>query len=278
MSYSFIRGNTPLSDEAIRRIAPSVFSDSASEKTSKKYTFIPTSAVVAAMRKNGFLPVSVSQSRTRIEGNQFFIKHILRFRQADLCRNVGDVFPEICLMNSHNGISAYKMMLALHRLACSNGMVVSIGDMDRISVRHQGDVVQKVLTSSFKMVEKFPRIIESIEEMKAVKLEQEERIAFAKSALLIRWDEGKAPITPEALLAPRRGMDQGDSVWKTLNVVQEKLLNGGDRGRSFTGRKMTTRAVTSIDEDVRINRAVWALAERMKAIKTGRADAAEMIA
>jgi hypothetical protein len=64
-----------LSDDQIRRYAPSVFADRPWQAMSDLYSFVPTSDVVSAMRQNGFVPVKAMQSRTRIEGKGDFTKH-----------------------------------------------------------------------------------------------------------------------------------------------------------------------------------------------------------
>jgi hypothetical protein len=45
--------------------------------------------------------------------------------------------------------------------------------------------------------------------------------------------------------------------------VQENLINGGLRGRNANGRVITTRAVTGIDQNIRLNRALWVLADEL---------------
>jgi hypothetical protein len=47
--------------------------------------------------------------------------------------------------------------------------------------------------------------------------------------------------------------------------VQVHLLRGGDRVRSASGRRTTTRPVKSVAEDLRLNRALWTLTERLAA-------------
>lgn len=47
------------------------------------------------------------------------------------------------------------------------------------------------------------------------------------------------------------------------------MIRGGVRGRSATGRTMTTREVSGIDQNVKLNRALWVLTERMRQIKQG---------
>ncbi|MEO6563084.1 MAG: hypothetical protein ABIN99_08575 [Nitrosospira sp.] len=45
------------------------------------------------------------------------------------------------------------------------------------------------------------------------------------------------------------------------------MIKGGLRGRSRNGRTTTTRAVNGIDQNVKINRALWVLAEEMRKLK-----------
>jgi hypothetical protein len=72
-------------------------------------------------------------------------------------------------------------------------------------------------------------------------------------------------------LLPRRHDDQASDLWTTFNVVQENVIRGGLTavGRDANGRRRrtTTRAVNGIDQDVRLNKGLWVLAERMAEIK-----------
>jgi hypothetical protein len=45
--------------------------------------------------------------------------------------------------------------------------------------------------------------------------------------------------------------------------VQENLMKGGLAGRTAQGRSNRTRAVNGIDGDVKLNRALWVMAENM---------------
>jgi hypothetical protein len=61
----------------------------------------------------------------------------------------------------------------------------------------------------------------------------------------------------------RRPEDRKADLGTTTSVVQEHLLRGGDRGRASTGRRTTTRPVESVGEDLRLNRALWTLTEKL---------------
>jgi len=44
--------------------------------------------------------------------------------------------------------------------------------------------------------------------------------------------------------------------------VQENLIQGGLQGLNRNGHKTTTRTVTSLTQNIRLNRALWTLAEQ----------------
>ena len=47
-----LRSDTPLSDDQIRRVAPSIFADAPHESRSERYSYIPTAAVLTELRKD----------------------------------------------------------------------------------------------------------------------------------------------------------------------------------------------------------------------------------
>ena len=75
------------------------------------------------------------------------------------------------------------------------------------------------------------------------------------------------PITEAQVLNARRFEDRSDDLWTTFNRVQENLTRGGLHGRSRSGRAMSTRPVTGIDQNVKLNRALWVLADAMRRLK-----------
>jgi hypothetical protein len=109
--------------------------------------------------------------------------------------------------------------------------------------------------------------------MKRIELAPAEREAFAKAAVIARWDdEAKAPVRPAKLLEAKRQEDTAPTLWNTLNVVQEHLMIGGQKDwqkRNADGKRMPkSRAVKGIDQNVGLNKALWTLAEEMRKLKS----------
>ncbi len=109
-----LRSDYPLTDDQIHRVAPSIFADAPHESRSQRYAYIPTAAVLAELRKEGFQPFMVTQTRVRDEGKREHTKHMLRLRHASQIN--GAEANEIVLLNSHDGTSSYQMLAGMFRL------------------------------------------------------------------------------------------------------------------------------------------------------------------
>ncbi|CEF43052.1 DUF945 domain-containing protein [Novacetimonas maltaceti] len=270
-------GRDPLSDEALRHLAKSIFAEDKHESRSDRYAYIPTYEVLAGMRKEGFEPVYAKQGGSRVPGKADFTKHLIRFRhkgEAGTVRKVGGIYPEVVLVNSHDGTSAYKVMAGLMRLVCLNGLMVSDRELASVSVHHKGDVMAQVIEGSFKVLSESCRAVEAADAWSGVTLNHDEQMILAGAAHEIRFgEEAETPIEPRQLLAPRRRDDLGSDLWTVGNVVQENVIRGGLRawGRDANGRRrrVSTREVKAIDADVKINRALWRLNEEMARLKGG---------
>lgn len=267
--------NQVLTHNRLSQMAPSIFSDSAREGLSDRYNFIPTINVVKELENQGWLPVKAQESRVRDENNQGYQKHMIRFRnfhekvQDKLA--VGDTFVEMVLTNSHNGLGSFIFNAGLFRLACGNGMVVSEGNFESVHVRHNSYQANNVIDITAEVVEHAPKIINKVEQMKQIELSPVEQMIFANAAKPLRFDKPQE-IETERILIPQRSSDKGNDLWKTYNRVQENLVKGNvrydrkDDNGHYQGRSHT-REVKSIDGGMKLNQALWTLAEEMSKLK-----------
>lgn len=275
--YSRNLGREVLSDEALHALAPSIFAEEKHESRSERYAYIPTAEILAGMRQQGFEPVYAKQGNSRVPGKADFTKHLIRFRHrgdAGRVAKVNDIYPEVVMVNSHDGTSAYKVMAGLFRLVCLNGLMVSDKELASVSVHHKGDVMSQVIEGSFEVLSESRLAVEAADSWSGVTLNHDEQMILASAAHEIRFgEESETPIEPRQLLAPRRRDDVGADLWRVGNVVQENVIRGGLRawGRDANNnrRRVSTREVKAIDADVKINRALWRLNEEMARLKGG---------
>ena len=72
-----------LSEDEMRRVAPSLFATAAHESRSERFQPIPTIEILRGLTKEGFVPVGVKQSASRTEGKALFTKPLIRLRRVD---------------------------------------------------------------------------------------------------------------------------------------------------------------------------------------------------
>lgn len=281
---SIVRNSSPLTASQLRTMVPSAYATDKHESRSSRYTYIPTSEVIDGLIANGFQPFQAFQGGSRVEGKAEFTKHLIRFRQIGaVMSKVGDTLPEVVLINSHDGTSSYKLFAGLFRLVCSNGMIIADKMLGELTVPHKGDIVDNVIEGSFQIVGQAKKTIERVEEWSELALTDGQQDIFARYAHTLRFADGEGkvetPITPAQLLRPRRLEDMNEGarygerrpardLYRTLNVVQENVIRGGLSGfarneETRRTRRVTTREINGIDQNVRLNRNIWQLAERM---------------
>lgn len=260
----------PLTDERIRTLAPSVFAAEPHSSRSARYAYIPTAEVLQGLRAQGFEVFSAAQARCRDASRVEHTKHLLRLRhlgQEGRALDVGDAVAEICLLNSHDGTSAYQMLAGMFRVICRNGLMVSDRTVASVKVPHSGKVTDRVVSGAFEILDGCTRVVEDCQRMRAINLTADEQGVFARAALQVRYDEGAAPIAADVLLRPRRLEDRAGDLWTVFNKVQENAVRGGLAGRTAAHKPTTTREVRGIDQSVKLNRALWQLADEMARLK-----------
>lgn len=268
-----------LTEDELFRIAPSIFAETAHESRSERFRPIPTIEILRGLEKEGFVAVGAKQSLTRVPGKAAFTKHMIRIRHVDAMQKhaVGDTVMEMLLKNANDGTSAYDLMAGLFRIACLNSLVTQTGTVDTVKVRHSGDAMYKVIDGTYTVMKSAEAVMRAPQDWSQMTLNRDEQDAFAEAAHLIRFGDAEGnvdtPVQPRQLLLPRRREDAGrDDLWMTFNKAQENIIRGGLRGvrvDTETGqrRRMSTRGVTGIDQDVKLNKALWLLAERMAELK-----------
>ncbi|MES0321199.1 DUF945 domain-containing protein [Citrobacter sedlakii] len=255
-----IRRDRPLTYEELMSHVPSIFGEDKHASRSERYTWIPTITILENLQREGFQPFFACQTKVRDESKREHTKHMLRLRRTGQINS--PQVPEIILLNSHDGSSSYQMLPGLFRAICTNGLVCgqSFGE---VRVPHRGDVVEKVIEGAYKVLGVFDRVEEKRDAMQSLILPPPAQQALANAALTYRYGEEHQPVTASQILTPRRYEDRQNDLWTTYQRLQENLLKGGLPGRTAKGKRSHTRAVNGIDGDVKLNRALWVMAENM---------------
>jgi hypothetical protein len=266
-----------LSEDEMRTIAPSIFATTAHASRSERFRPIPTIDVIRGLQREGFQPVAVKQCGSRDADRREFTKHMVRLRRLDDVAKyqTGDVVAEAVMKNANDGSGAYDLLAGLFKILCLNSLVAQTDTMESLRVKHTGDVEHRVIEGTYRVLDTAVAALEAPREWSTIMLDRDEQNAFAEAAHVVRFAdaEGKVetPIKPAQLLIPRRYEDQAPNLWNTFNVIQENTVKGGltamGRDANNRPRRSTTRAVNGIDQDVKLNKALFTLATKMAELK-----------
>jgi hypothetical protein len=267
------RNNQPLELQQIAAACPAVLAQDKHSSRSERYTYVSTMDVMEALGSEGFLPYSIMQGGSKDEEKRGFTKHLVRFRHASQPVARGDSQYEVVWLGSHDGTTSNQLFGGFFRGLCQNGTIWFNGEAVKIKIPHVGDIVPQVIDGAYTVVKQGPQALEQLDTFRAIGLNRDEQMAFATAAAQLRFEE-ESPVQPQQLLIPRRQGDTAPDLNTVFNVVQENCVRGGIeyRGERRIGNvvrpiRSHTRPVRSVDGDVRLNRALWTLAEEMAKIK-----------
>lgn len=249
-------------NEALRRVP--ALAASRGVNVSEDYSFVNSGDLIAELQKRGYRLVAADQqfSRKRDPRGQ---EHVMRFRNEN-CLGTSptllDSFPEIVILNSHNGRRALSAYMGLFRMICSNGMVAMDEELGFHRMRHFGksNTQAAVVDVLGEMSRKASVMQNRIEMLDGIMLNPHEQNSLAREVAKARgvpsWVE------PHMVLESRRAMDARSedgtrSLWVTFNVLQENLTKQQISYQPEDGRARSIRPLSSAVRDVTANGAMW---------------------
>lgn len=257
----------PLTQEQLMSQAPALFTEEPHFEASDKYHFVSTIDVINEIKSYQWYPISVEQSAVKDEDKEGYQRHLVRFRHFDDLLNPKDNAVELLLFNSHDRSTAFSISTGIYRFVCSNGLVIAQSVFESYKIKHIGDRTDDVATAIDKITSYKPQLEQKINSFESVVLSQTEQESFARSSIPLRFEK-HLQVDFKDLLIPHRDEDMKDDLYTTLNVIQENLLRGNISGvNRETGRRFTSREITSISKDVDVNQGLWDIAERIASIK-----------
>lgn len=263
-----------LSQDHLRKYAPSIFADAASAKTSSKYLFIPTSKIVDAMIRADFIPVACKQTRSK---DAEHAKHVVHFSHRSIQDKLESKqeLPLIRIQNSHDAKSSFQIDTGFFRLVCSNGLVMPGTMLNSARITHKVGMEQDVIEASYRVLDSFAAQTAQVDAMKLIELSPEEQALFAQSAVNLVFDAEQVKANTDkghplvnTLLAARRQADKSSDLWTIFNRIQENAIKGGRRVFTAKGEVRKMREVNSIDREKQINVELMALAQKMAELKS----------
>lgn len=265
--------NQTITKQQIRQTCPVAFKQAPTNpEVSNKYLFVNTETIIDDLSKLGWYPVTAAQRKSKRK-DTIYSKHMISFQNPDIIirgANGDDAYPRIILTNSHDGLQSFQFSVGIFRLVCSNGLVIATDKFSEFKIKHKGYTFQELRNIVLETVKDLPNKVEVLNKMRARTLTTKEKQDLALNAMLIRAgidiksDKAKQfkydQVTLDEILEPNRPQDQGDDLWRTFNVVQEKIVKG-DFHAALTGAKVRkVRPIKSFVTDLKVNKELFKLA------------------
>jgi hypothetical protein len=255
---------TALTNDELKKLAPQVFTETASDKVSDKYVHIPTFQIVEDMKALGWEPCDAKCVKAR-KGGADYKKHLVKFFNPELTITSDDdsMVPQILLTNGHDGSTGFRFQIGIFRFICENGMVVMDKDYGSFKMRHMGYTFDELKESITNAVSKLPNLVNKINSFQMKEMTDVEMKTFAEKAILARFGEERqvTGISLDELLAPERKLDEGSNLWVVFNRVQEKLTHGSFTHINAKGKLRKARGIKNFQQDMELNEKLWELAE-----------------
>jgi hypothetical protein len=253
---------------------------------SNRYGHLSTLEAAEILDGFGYGITQAAQKKARKQSGAPYAEHLVAF--SPRAGSVAAEFrPEIVLYNSHDGSSSLKLFAGAYRFICSNGLIS--GDGIETRLRHSKANAAGFSAMVSEIAGELPALMDRVERLQSVTLSQAAQNEIAIRAAGLRWKDSREI---EAVQNPETGVfeypwgayftgrtvngigranrfdDNGASAWLAFNRAQENVIRGGAEILSITekaprGKFRKARAITSVSDNVRINRCLWDIAEEI---------------
>jgi hypothetical protein len=235
--------------EAAAQDCPAILAEHPAKGCSEKYEFISTRAVIEPLleRKWAITSAAMQKGAAGIYG-----AHLITLTNPCLptIKDEGDF--NVVLVNSHDRTRRLGFWIGFYRLVCRNGLVVGNG-LGRYSSLHlDGKITpERFIEAITTAADMSARLVPRVERYMERTLSGIEQLNLAERMLELRYGKLPPSISPQAALIPRRSVDEGASLWRVFNRVQENLVRGVVDG------ERRSRPMSSLAEGLRLNTRGW---------------------
>jgi hypothetical protein len=241
-------------------LVPAIGAQKPNSNVSDRYQFVSTQQILEQVQTKGWL-ITNATAQGRTVHSQHRVTLVHENDLNNLSSNDEGVM-RIELFNSHNRTKRLTFAIGFFRLVCSNGLIIASGPAETIRAKHSvfsnkhESLSQNVMERIHQLTDKFPNIIQKIDDLKSRDLTEEEQIGFAKFAIQGRYlyrqqlPKRFSDLEDSALklLQTRRETDEGNSAWVVYNRVQENVIRGIPE---------FSQPIRSYSDNIRVNTLLW---------------------
>lgn len=242
----------------------------------ESYGFVKTDDILNAFAAKGWTVATENVANVRKTDKVGYQKHLIRLENSEFPEIPGlnrehQSRPQLCLLNSHDGTTSFRLFLGLIRFACMNGIIAGTALRD-VKLVHSKYIMSRVPQSIDFMADAIPQMIQQVQTLSGLKMSQAELTEFVKTCVDTRLQNVNKvlQVNYNSALRVLRPSDTGEDAFTVLNKIQESIIRGGieytyerdikDDDGKVIGSKIChtrTRGLKSVSGQVRLNRLVY---------------------
>jgi len=255
-----------LNPAEIKALAPQIYTESPIDSVSAKYSFLPTFQIIEDMEKLGWFVSDAKAMTSKNPVQLTYGKHLVKFYNPEIAildeNGEVEAYPEVLIINNHRGWGRLRFEIGVFRLICSNGLVIKDKDLGSFNLRHFGYSFGELQQLVNNAVGALPVVVGRINAFTEKVMTEDEIKNFVTKAAAIRFGEDAAMTEEELVLMVEstRKEDEGNTLWKVFNRVQEHLTHGGFVVKNKAGKQRKVRKITNMLADVELNQNLWEMA------------------
>lgn len=255
------------------------------------YGFVSTQNVLDVFQSKGWEVTKVDVLSPRKPERAGYQRHLIRLENANFPSIPGlttenSSKPQLCLLNSHDGTTAYRMFLGLLRIACLNGVIAGLALRDFKAV-HSKNVLTRLGDGIEYLSNNMGTLFNQVQALQNIQFTQAQIQEYVKTMFDARLSSVGKVVSVNYKLPLVRYEDQATDGFTVLNRVQEVLVRGGidytylrdvkdDNGNVINTQTVhsTTRRLASIQQQIKLNRIAYDKAASLGGVEFAKRDAA----
>lgn len=248
------------------------------------YGYVDTNNIVGILQAKGWVLEKTQVAQVRDARKEGYQKHLLTFSNPAFplipgLTEANATKPTLSLLNSHDTSSRVVGFLGGLRFACLNGIIAGLS-LRSFSAVHSKHVTARIGTGVEYLTEGLPELFKQIQALQYVRFTASQEDRLMRAVYDARLANVHKVVDVGYIASPQREQDKEVDGFTVLNRIQEKVMRGGIQYRYernvtaanglIIGTKTvnaTTRKLTSITAQVKLNEIVYAKALEVAGIK-----------
>lgn len=133
---------------------------------SELYTLIPNVDILVPFERELSKYYKIEKNIRMYHWSRFYIDFIIKEKGIKVGSKEDLIFPRVTLINSYDGSVKYNFMAGFFRLICSNGLMISEGDVKQIKSMHTPKIgAETSFEAVLEMVSGFMSVLEDTSEV-----------------------------------------------------------------------------------------------------------------